>query len=168
MSISMYQASVPVFLKMLTNLSDILAKAERYAEERKIEPGVLLGTRLFPDMFALVRQVQIAADFAKGAGARLAGVDVPSFPDTESSFAELQQRLAKTRSFLSSLTAEQIDGSEERAITIKGHGMEFHFKGQEYLLTFAIPDFYFHMTTAYAILRTCGLDLGKRDFVGPV
>ncbi len=168
MSITMYQASVPVFLKMLANLSDILAKAARHAEERKIDPAVLLGTRLFPDMFPLVRQVQIAADFAKGAGARLAGVEVPAFPDTETSFAELQDRLGKTRAFLSSLTAEQIDGSEERPITIKGHGMEFHFKGQEYLTTFAIPNFYFHMTTAYAILRANGLDLGKKDFVGPV
>ncbi len=168
MPITMYQASVPVFLKMLGNLSDILAKAAAYAEDRKIDPAVLLATRLFPDMFPLVRQVQIAADFAKGAGARLAGIEVPSFADTETSFAELQERLAKTRTFLAGLRPEQIDGSEEREIIVKGHGMEFRFKGLDYLTAFAIPNYYFHMTAAYAILRTCGLDIGKTDFVGPV
>ncbi|MEI8394840.1 MAG: DUF1993 domain-containing protein [Rhodospirillaceae bacterium] len=167
MTISMYQASVPMFLKMLTNLSGILDKAAVYAEAKKIDPAVLLSTRLFPDMFPLVRQVQIAADFAKGTGARLAGVDVPSFPDTEDSFAELQERLAKTHAFLTSLKPEQIDGSEERPITIKGHGMEFNFNGQDYLTTFAIPNFYFHATVAYSILRACGLDIGKKDFAGP-
>ena len=166
MSITMYQVSIPVFQKMLTNLSGILTKAEAYAEARKIDPSVLLSARIFPDMFSLVRQVQIAADFAKGAGARLAGLEVPSFPDTETTFAELQQRLTKTQAFLSSLTAEQIDGSEARPITIKGHGMEFHFTGQDYLTTFVLPNFYFHMTTAYAILRMGGLSLGKADFVG--
>ena len=168
MSITMYQASVPVLLKMLSNLSGILTKAAEYAEARKIDPGVLLATRLFPDMFPLVRQVQIAADFAKGAGARLAGVDAPSFPDTETSFAELQERLAKTRAFLSSLKPEQIDGSEDRQISFKVHTMEFNFKGLDYLTTFALPNFYFHMTTAYGILRASGLAIGKQDFVGPV
>ena len=112
-------------------------------------------------------QVQIAADFAKGAGARLAGVEVPSFPDTETTFAELQTRLEKTKAFLTSLKPDQIDGSEERPITIKGHGMEFNFKGLDYLTGFALPNFYFHMTTAYAILRMSGLDIGKKDFAGP-
>jgi len=168
MPITMYQASVPTFLRMLANLSGILAKAEAYAEARKIDPAVLLGTRLFPDMFPLVRQVQLAADFSKGAGARLAGIEVPSFPDTETTFAELRERLAKTRAFLSSLSPERIDGSEERPITIKGHGMEFNFTGLDYLTTFAIPNFYFHVTTAYAILRANGLDIGKMDFAGPM
>ncbi len=168
MSITMFQASVPVFQKMLTNLSGILVKAAAYADDRKIDPSVLLATRIFPDMLPLVRQIQIAADFAKGTGARLAGCDVPSFPDTETTFSALQDRLEKTQSFLASLKPEQIDGSEERAITIKGHGMEFNFKGLDYLTNFALPNFYFHMTTAYAILRMSGLDIGKRDFVGPV
>jgi len=168
MPITMYQASIPAFQKMLTNLTGILVKAEAYAEARKIDPAVLLSTRIFPDMFPLVKQVQIAADFAKGAGARLAGLEVPSFPDTEATFAELRERLAKTQAFLSTLTPEQIDGSEERPITIKGHGMEFHFKGLDYLTSFALPNFYFHLTTAYAILRGSGLDLGKGDFMGPV
>ena len=168
MSITMYQASVPVLQKMLTNLSGILDKAAAYAQERKIDPAVLLATRLFPDMFPLVRQVQIAADFAKGAGGRLAGVELPSFPDTEESFAELQERIAKTQAFLAGLSPAQIDGSEERPITIKVHVMEFNFKGLDYLTAFALPNFYFHMTAAYAILRMSGLDLGKKDFVGPV
>lgn len=168
MTITMYQASVPMFLKMLTNLSGILTKAEAYAEARKIDPGVLLSTRLFPDMFPLVRQVQLAADFAKGAGARLAGLEVPSFPDTETTFAELQERLAKTRAFLGGLKPDQIDGSEARPITIKGHAMEFNFSGQDYLTSFALPNFYFHLTAAYSVLRASGLDLGKMDFLGPV
>jgi hypothetical protein len=168
MAITMYQASVPVFQKMLGNLGGILAKAAAYADSRKIDPAVLLSTRLFPDMFPLVRQVQIAADFAKGTCARLAGVEVPSFPDTETSFAELQERLAKTQAFLATLTPAQIDGSEERAITIKGHSFELSFIGQGYLTDFALPNFYFHMTAAYAILRTCGLELGKQDFIGPL
>ena len=168
MPITMYQASIPVFQKMLTNLSGILTKAETYAATRRIDPPVLLATRLFPDMFPLVRQVQIACDFAKGAGARLAGVEIPRFADTEESFADLQSRIARTQAFLAGLRPEQIDGGEERAVTVKGHGMEFHFKGLEYLTGFALPNFYFHLTTAYAILRTSGVELGKTDFVGPL
>jgi hypothetical protein len=168
MTITMYQASIPQFQKMLTNLSGILVKAAAYTEARKIDPAVLLSTRLFPDMLPLVRQVQIAADFAKGAGARLAGIDVPSFPDTETTFVELQARLEKTQAFLSSLKPEQFDGSEDRHIVIKGHAMEFSFKGSDYLTGFAIPNFYFHFTTAYAILRMSGLEIGKMDFVGPI
>ena len=166
MPITMYQASIPVFQKMLTNLSGILTKAESYAAARRIDPTVLLATRLFPDMFPLVRQVQIACDFAKGAGARLAGIEVPSFADTEESFADLQSRIARTQSFLAGLKPEQIDGGEGRPVTVKGHGMEFHFKGLEYLTGFALPNFYFHLTTAYAILRANGVELGKTDFVG--
>jgi len=166
MSITIYQVSVPVFQKMLTNLSAILTKAAAYAEDRKIDPSVLLATRIFPDMFPLVRQVQLAADFAKGAGARLAGLEVPSFPDTETTFAELQERLEKTQAFLSTLTPDQFDGGEERSIVIKGHTREFSFNGLDYLNSFAIPNFYFHITTAYAILRMSGMNIGKMDFVG--
>jgi hypothetical protein len=119
-------------------------------------------------MFPLVRQIQIAADFAKGTSARLAGLEVPSFPDTETTFAELQARLAKTQAFIAGLTAEQIDGSEERPITIKGHGRDFHFNGLDYLTGFALPNFYFHLTTAYGILRMSGLDLSKTDYMGPI
>ncbi|MEI6559083.1 MAG: DUF1993 domain-containing protein [Rhodospirillaceae bacterium] len=168
MPITLYQASIPVFQTMLTNLSGILVKAAAYAEAKKVDPAVLLATRIFPDMFPLSRQVQIAADFAKGAGARLAGVEVPSFPDYETTFGELQVRLEKTQAFLATLRADQIDGSEARPITIRGHGLELQFKGQDYLTGFALPNFYFHLTAAYAILRMCGVELGKTDFLGPV
>jgi hypothetical protein len=162
----MYSASIPVLLRMLDNLSAILHKAEAYAAERKIEPSVLLNARLAPDMLPLVSQVQIASDNAKGCAARLAGLDIPSYPDTESSFAELQARIAKTRAFLGSVTAAQIDGSEGRPIILNFPGMELKFSGQEYLLNFVLPNFYFHVTTAYAILRHNGLDVGKMDFLG--
>jgi uncharacterized protein len=167
MSLSMYQASVPVFTRMLTNLSAILSKAEAYAAARKIEPAVLLNTRLYPDMFAFVRQVQLASDFAKGAGARLAGIEVPKYADEESSFEELRQRIGKTLDFLKGLKPAQIDGAEGREITIPIAGEPMTFTGQVYLLFLAMPNFYFHVTTAYAILRQCGVEIGKRDFVGP-
>jgi hypothetical protein len=162
----MYQASVPAFLQMLASLSAILDKAEAHAAQKKIEPSVLLGTRLTPDMFPLVRQVQLVADFAKNTAARLAGVEPPKFPDTEASFGELKARIAKTVEFLESFTPAQIDGSETREITIQIGGQPVHFVGQNYLLRFALPNFYFHHTAAYAILRQCGLDIGKRDYLG--
>ena len=168
MSLSMYQASVPVLQKMLTNLSGILTKAAAYADERKIDRSVMLATRIFPDMFSLLRQVQITTDFAKSCGARLAGIPLPSFPDTETTFDELQARISKVQEFLASLKPEQIDGSEGRHISFKIHDNEFNFNGADYLTNFAIPNFYFHMTAAYAILRMCGMDLGKKDFLGPV
>jgi hypothetical protein len=167
MSLSMYQASVPVFTRMLNNLAAILAKAEAHAAARKIEPAVLLNTRLYPDMFALLRQVQLASDFGKGAGARLAGIEVPQYADEEASFEQLRQRIAKTLDFLKGLKPAQIDGSEERAITLTIAGEPMTFTGQVYLLFLAMPNFYFHVTTAYAILRQCGVEIGKRDFVGP-
>jgi uncharacterized protein len=167
MSLSMYQASVPVFTRMLTNLAAILAKAEAHAAARKIEPAVLLNTRLYPDMFALLRQVQLASDFAKGAGARLAGIEVPQYADEEASFEQLRQRIAKTLDFLKGLKPAQIDGSEEREIALTIAGEPMTFTGQVYLLFLAMPNFYFHVTTAYAILRQCGVEIGKRDFVGP-
>ncbi len=166
MALSMYHASIPVLMRMLGNLSAILHKAEAYASERKIEPSVLLNARLAPDMLPLVSQVQIATDNAKGCAARLAGLEVPSYADTESSFAELQARLDKTLAFISGIEAAQLDGSETRAVTLKFPSMELHFNGQDYLLGFVLPNFYFHVTTAYAILRHNGLDIGKMDYLG--
>ncbi|WP_437781717.1 DUF1993 domain-containing protein [Sorangium sp. So ce1097] len=166
MAISMYQASVPVLVRMLGNLSAILTKAVAYAEARKIEPRVLLDARLAPDMLSLTRQVQIATDVAKGCGGRLAGVDVPKYEDNESSFDELQARIAKTIAFLNGLRPEQIDGSEDRDVTIPTRNQPLTFKGLPYLLYFVLPNFYFHVTTAYAILRHNGLDVGKMDYLG--
>jgi len=166
--LSMYQASVPSFVQLLTALSGILDKAEAHAAARKIDPAVLLGARLFPDMFPLSRQVQLASDFAKGATARLAGIEVPSYEDSERTVAELKARIAKTIAFVKTVKPEQIDGSETRDIEIKIAGKPVTLKGQAYLTGFALPNFYFHLTTAYAILRHNGLDLGKRDFVGQV
>ena len=168
MPLSMYQASVPVFLQGLKNLAAILDKAAVQAVERKIDPGVLLNDRLAPDMFPLVRQVQIASDHAKGASARLAGIDVPKFEDVEKSFDDLQQRLARVIEFVKSISPDQIDGSEERDITLPIGGQSRAFKGQTYLLHFALPNFYFHLTTAYAILRHNGVVIGKRDFIGVI
>jgi hypothetical protein len=166
MSLSMYDASVPVFRQMLGSLAAILDKAEAYAAARKIEPAVLLQSRLYPDMFPLVRQVQIAADFAKGASARLAGADVPRYDDTEQTFGELKQRIAKTLAFIDGLPREAIASSEERDISITVAGNTREFKGQAYLVHYALPNFYFHLTTAYAILRHNGVEIGKRDFIG--
>ena len=166
MTISMYQASVPVFTQTLTALSAVLAKADAHAANKKIAPGVLPGTRLCPDMFPLARQVQIACDFAKGTCARLAGVEVPSYADTETTFAELRERIAKTIAFIATIPAAQIDGSEDRDISLKVGPQDMHFKGLPYLVSFSLPNFYFHATTAYAILRANGVELGKMDFLG--
>jgi uncharacterized protein len=168
MSLSMYQASVPAFVQMLNNLSAILDKAEAHAKNHKIDPEVLLNYRLAPDMLPLIRQVQIAADLAKGAAARLAGVEVPKHDDTEKTFADLEARLAKTVVFVESFKPSDIDGSEDRDInlTLGEHTMKF--KGQPYLVHFVMPNFYFHCTTAYDILRHCGVELGKRDFIGTI
>ncbi|MGB2932916.1 MAG: DUF1993 domain-containing protein, partial [Methyloceanibacter sp.] len=138
------------------------------AAERKIDESVLLNWRLSPDMFPLLRQVLIATDFAKGTTARLAGVEVPKYADDEKSFAELQQRIAKTVSFVQTLKPADIDGSEGRDIELSVGGRQMRFKGQPYLLDFALPNFYFHVTTAYGLLRACGVGLGKMDFLGPV
>jgi hypothetical protein len=162
----MYQASVPVFLRGYTNLSDILSKAAAYATAKKIDPTVLISARLYPDMFPLSKQVQIASDIVKGGIARLAGVEVPSYADTETSFAELQTRLSKTADFLKTFKPEQIDGSETKNITLKVGGNEMSFAGQSYLLDFVIPNFFFHSSTVYAILRHNGLEIGKKDFLG--
>ena len=166
MTISMYAASVPVFRQILNSMSEILAKAETHATARKIEPAALLQARLYPDMFALYRQVQIAADFAKGACARLAGVEVPKYEDTEQSFVDLRARIAKTIAFVDSLPKENIDGSEERVINTSAGANSKTFAGQAYLNHYALPQFFFHATTAYAILRHNGVEVGKRDFMG--
>jgi hypothetical protein len=161
----MYQASVPVFQKLLGNLDHLCDKAAADATARKIDPSVFLQARLAPDMFQLTRQIQIAADFAKGTPARLAGVEVPKYEDNEASFVDLQARIRKTLDFIGGFKAAQIDGSEDRTINFKAGPRELTFKGIDYLLLFALPNFYFHCTTAYAILRHNGVALGKTDFV---
>jgi hypothetical protein len=162
----MYQASVPVFIRALENLSAILGKASEWATERKLDPTVLINARLAPDMFALARQVQITSDTVKGCAARLAGIEVPSFADTETSFDDLQARIKKTIDFLKTVKAAQIDGSEGRDISFKAGPREMHFTGQSYLLTFVLPNLFFHITTTYAILRHNGLLVGKMDYLG--
>ena len=166
MSLSMYQASIPVFIRVLTNLSGILDKAAAHAEAKKIDPSVFVNARLAPDMFALARQIQIATDGVKGCAARLAGVEIPSYPDTETTFPELKARIAKTVDFLKSVRADQIDGSETRQISLKFGGQPTSFRGQDYLLTFVYPHVLFHVTTAYDILRHNGVELGKMDYLG--
>ncbi|AOE85789.1 DUF1993 domain-containing protein [Pseudomonas sp. TCU-HL1] len=168
MSLSMYEASIPVLARMLGNLSNILKKAEANAQARGIGPKVFIESRLAPDMFPLARQVQIVSDTAKGCAARLAGVDVPSWADTETSFEELQARIAKTLAFIEGIDAAQLEGSETRTVVLKMRSGEISFSGREYLLGFAMPNFYFHVTTAYAILRHNGVDVGKMDFLGGV
>ena len=166
MPLSMYQASVPTFVQILTALSGVLDKAQTYATAKKCDATVLLAARLAPNMFPLSQQVQIASDFAKGASARLAGADVPSWPDREKTFAELQERIKKTTDFVQSFKAAQIDGSEDKDIVLKLQGKDVTVKGLPYLLGRAWPNFYFHVTTAYNILRHNGIELGKGDFIG--
>lgn len=166
MTFSMYSASIPVFKQILNSLLAILDKAETHASEKKIDPAALLQFRLFPDMLPFTRQIQIAADFAKGCGARLAGLEVPSYEDQEQSFGELKERIVKTLAFLDTLPADQIEGSETRAITTGSGEKTKHFTGQTYLFHYALPHFFFHATTAYDILRHNGLDIGKKNFIG--
>ncbi len=163
----MFNATVPVFNQMLGGLSTVLARATTQAEARKIEPAALLQARLAPDMFTLPRQVQVACDFAKSVSARLAGVAVPVFDDSEVDFADLQARITRTLDFINSLTPAQFEGSAEREIiTQAGTPKEKRFSGQSYLLNYGLPHFFFHTTTAYAILRHNGMDVGKKDYVG--
>ncbi|HBN9710977.1 TPA: DUF1993 family protein [Pseudomonas aeruginosa] len=166
MSLSIYQASIPTFLRTIGNLSAILKKAATHAEAKNIDPRVFIDARLAPDMYPLARQVQIASDAAKGAGARLAGLEVPSYADTETTFDELQARIARTVEFLEGIREEQLDGAEERNVTLKVRGQEISFNGRDFLFGFALPNFFFHVTTAYAILRHNGVELGKMDFLG--
>jgi uncharacterized protein len=170
MNISMHAASVGVYTRILTSLSIILDKADKWVTERKIDPAAILQSRLAPDMFTFTRQVQIATDMAKGTAARLAGQDPPRFEDSETSFAELRARVGKTVAFLQELQPAAFEGSEDRAITLKlgppGNQREMNFVGLDYLLGFGTPNVYFHYTMVYALLRHNGLDLGKPDYVG--
>ncbi len=166
MTISMYQASVPTFIRMLDNLAAILEKAAAHAEARKIDPAVLVGSRLFPDMFPLVKQVQIATDAAKGGAARLAGLEPPAFEDNEATFADLVARVRKTVAYLQTLEPGQIDGSEDRTVTWKTRSATKSMQGMPYLLNHVLPNLYFHITTTHGILRHNGVEIGKGDYLG--
>lgn len=166
MSLSLFQASIPVLLRQLGQLSQILEKAAAHATLKGIDPAVLINARLTPDMFPLSRQIQIATDTAKGCAARLSGRPLPRYADDETSFAELQARIAKTAAFLGAVTPAEIDGGEARPVVLKVGGAEVLFTGQSYLLHFVLPNFMFHVTMAYALLRRDGVDLGKADFLG--
>ena len=164
---NMHTASVPVLHQMLGGLSDVLAKAAAHAEAKKIDPNALLQARLYPDMFPLLRQVQVAADFAKGVAARLAGVEVPAHADTETSFDELQARIAKVRTFMAGLDAALFEQAASREIvTQAGTPKEKRFTGQSYLLNYGLPHFFFHVNMAYAVLRHNGVEVGKKDYIG--
>ena len=166
MTISMYEATVPVWKHFLNNLSALLGKAVAYADAKNIEHSVMLNARLYPDMFPLIRQVQIATDHAKMATARLAGIEAPKFEDNETSFVELQARISKTVTFLDTITPQQLEGSASRDIVLLIHDTRHEMKGAQYLLNLAQPNFYFHVTTAYNIMRHNGVEIGKRDYLG--
>jgi len=168
MTISMYQASVPAMIKTLSNLRNLLEKASTHTEAKKIDPSVLVNARLYPDMFPLSRQVQIATDMAKGAASRLAGQEVPSYEDNEATFPELIARLDKTIALLATFKPGDIDGSEDRTITLPMRDRTLTFKGLPYLIDYVLPNVYFHTTTAFAILRHNGVEIGKKDFLGKV
>ena len=166
MSFSIHQASAPVFVQGLQGLIGVIDKAAAHAAARKIDPQALLQARLFPDMFPFVRQVQIAGDFAKGAAGRLAGAELPAYEDKEASFEELKARLEKTIAFIQGLAPAAFDGAEDRDITLVRRGETSVHKGSAYLLEQALPNFFFHCATAYDILRTNGVEVGKKDFLG--
>lgn len=166
MSLTMYSCSIPVFVRSLHNLSAILQKAVTYATTKDIEESVLINARLYPDMFALARQVQIACDVSKGAGARLSGIEAPKHEDNESTFEELEQRIRKTIEFLESIPEDKINGTEVKEIALQAGPMELKFNGSTFLSVWALPNLYFHVTTAYNILRHNGLEIGKLDFLG--
>jgi hypothetical protein len=166
MKLSLYQASVTAFTRQLNNMVAILDKAAAHADAKKIDPKVLLNSRLFPDMFPLVRQIQIATDTARGGAARLAAVEVPAQEDTETSFPELVARIRTTVSYLETLKAEQFEGAEDRTITWQTRSSTKTMQGLPYLQNHILPNLYFHITTAYNILRHSGVELGKMDFLG--
>ena len=166
MTISMYQASVPRFVNILNNLTGILDKAQAHIDAKKIDESVLTTYRLFPDMLPMTTQVLIACDAAKGVVARLAGIEIPVYEDTEKTLAEMKARIAKTVDFIQSVTPAQIDGTEDKDIVTKRGDKETHYKGMQFLLGHALPNFYFHVTTTYNILRHNGIEIGKRDFLG--
>lgn len=165
MAFSMYQASVPVFVKYLGGMTRVLDKAAPMVEARKIDPAVLAGLRLYPDMLPFAKQIQIASDNAKGPVARLAGIDIPKYEDTETTIAEFKARIAKTVAFIESVKPAQLEGSEDRTIVLPIGQNKLEFKGADYLTTFALPNFFFHVTTAYNILRHIGVEIGKRDYM---
>jgi hypothetical protein len=167
MSISMYDFSIPIFIRGLTSLSAILDKAAAHATAKKFDPAVLAQSRLYPDMHPLVRQVQIACDAVKGAAARLAGVEVPKHEDSETTLADLKQRIEKTLAFLKTITPEQLQGAETRTVAVQLPDRTLTPSGLAYLNGFAVPNFYFHLTIAYALLRQSGVEIGKGDFLGP-
>jgi hypothetical protein len=166
MTISMYQASVPRFANILGNLSNILDKAQAHIDAKKLDSAALTTYRLFPDMLPMTVQVQIACDTAKGVVARLAGVEIPAYEDKEKTLAELKARIAKTIAFIQTVTPAQVDGTEDKEIVIKRGDKETRYKGMQFLLGHALPNFYFHVTTAYNILRHNGVEIGKRDYIG--
>lgn len=166
MTIPMYQATIPVCIRALTNLDNVLKKGEQFARNKKISPEVLLNSRLAADMLPLTKQIQIVSDTSKGAGARLAGIDNPKYEDNEKTFEELYARIGKTIEFLKSIRPEQIDGSELKTIVLKLGPEERQFTGLNYLLAFVLPNLMFHVTTAYNILRHNGVEIGKRDYLG--
>ncbi len=166
MNISMYQASAPRFVNILGNLSNILDKAQAHVDAKKLDPATLTTYRLFPDMLPMTKQIQIACDTAKGVVGRLAGVEIPVYEDNEKTLVDLKARVAKTIAFIQTLTPGQIDGTEDKEIVIKRGDKETHYKGMQFLLGHALPNFYFHVTTAYNILRHNGIEIGKRDYLG--
>jgi hypothetical protein len=166
MNLSMYQASVPRFVNILGNLSNILDKAQAHVDAKKLDPTTLTTYRLFPDMLPMTKQIQIACDTAKGVVARLAGVEIPVYEDNEKTLVDLKARIARTIAFIQTLTPVQIDGTEDKEIVIKRGDKETHYTGMQFLLGHAIPNFYFHVTTAYNILRHNGIEIGKRDYLG--
>ena len=166
MTTSLYTVSAPIFVQILTSMSAILDKTAAHAEAKKLDVCFLLNMRLYPDMFPLVRQVRAVTDHAVGGVGRLAGVDLPTFEGNETTIAELQARIAKAIAFVKSVKREQVDGKEGVEVVLKFPSGERKFTGQGYLLNFALPNFYFHATTAYDILRHCGVEIGKRDFLG--
>ena len=166
MTISMYQASVPRFVNILGNLSNILDKAQAHVDAKKLDTATLTTYRLFPDMLPMTTQVRIACDTAKGAVARLAGVEIPAYEDNEKTLADLKARIAKTIAFIQTVTSAQIDGTEDKEIVIKYGEKETRYKGMQFLLGNAVPNIYFHVTTTYNILRHNGVEIGKRDYLG--
>jgi uncharacterized protein len=166
MSISVYDQTIGAMSRMLLNLDAIVSKAEAYAEEKSIDPDALLQARLYPNMLNFISQIRIATDVGKGAAARLSGSDVPSWSDDEKSFADVHARIRKALDYFASFKPEQFEGGEKREIRLKVGGQDLEFSGQNYILGFVLPNFYFHVSTAYAILRHNGLEIGKRDFLG--
>ena len=168
MSISVYDQSIARMIHMLKNLDNIVSKAENYAEERNIEPSALLRARLFPNMYDFIFQVQVATDLSKGCAARLSGTEIPKWEDDEDTFTDVHERIKKALDFLGSIKPEQLEGSESKELVVQLGSHTVNFTGQSYLLGFVLPNFYFHLTTAYNLMRHNGLELGKRDFVGEI